>query len=223
MRSLRTKVYRASPNNINEVSIFFEEHLDECVETLRAGGVIVFPTETLYGLGVDIYNDSALDRVIELKGRPKNMPIAVAVSNKDQAARIGTISGLASDIIDKCLPMPITILVPVKSSINSKLTSGSDLIGLRFPDHPVTKALLEKFGPITATSANLHGAGDTSTIEPIIEQFQDLVDIYIDSGKCRYSMGSTVVDTTKDTIKIIRYGACSGEELEQCLKGTRRS
>jgi L-threonylcarbamoyladenylate synthase len=218
MHNMGRMVFTVFPDRPNQLSKFYEYDLDECVKTLSGGGVIVFPTETLYGLGVDIKNDEAIDRLITLKGRPEKMPIAVAVTSKDQAAQLGYLSSLATKLIDHCLPKPITILVPTKPSINPKLTGGSELIGLRFPDQPVTNMIINRFGPITATSANLHGAKNPSTIGPIINQFQDKVDIYIDSGVCKYNVGSTVIDASGDTIKIIRYGACSGEELEQCLK-----
>ena len=217
------KVYKVTTEHPAQFSKFLKHGLDDCKDSLAKGGIIVFPTETLYGLGVDISNDSAIDKIIDLKGRPGNMPIAIAVSSKKQAKSVAEISRSAENIIDRCLPKPITFLLPVKPDINPILTGGSDLIGLRFPDHAVTLAIIKKFGPITATSANLHGTENPITIQPVIAQFGDNVDIYIDSGECKYGLGSTVIDITGNTIKIIRYGACSGKELEHCIKDIRSS
>jgi L-threonylcarbamoyladenylate synthase len=121
--------------------------LQECEYILKSGGIIVYPTETLYGLGADITNDKALDRIIELKGRPQNMPIAVAVADLDQVMHLAEISDLASKIINLCIPKPITILLKAKDEVNRKLTGGSDLIGFRFPEHELTQALIKRFGP----------------------------------------------------------------------------
>jgi L-threonylcarbamoyladenylate synthase len=217
------RIIRVSPEDPKQISRFLKEELPNCLATLECGGIIVFPTETLYGLGVDIYNERAISKIIELKGRPESMPIAVGVSSLSQALDVADISGLTLEIINNCLPKPITFLTPVKKNISRQLTSGSSLIGLRFPDNPITQAVIEQFGPITATSANLHNTINPNAIEPIISQFGSKVDLYIDTGPCKLGKPSTVIDTTGDTIKIIRDGACSGEELDGCLKKFRRS
>ncbi|WP_455391612.1 L-threonylcarbamoyladenylate synthase [[Eubacterium] cellulosolvens] len=184
---------------------------------MRTGGIIVYPTETLYGLGVDIYNDQAIERLIQLKRRPKNMPIAIAVANLDQVRALAMVSKLGLKIIENCIPKPITILLRATDKVNPKLTGGSALIGFRFPDHEVTKELISRFGPITATSANLHGGPNPLTIDSTLAQFGHKVGIYLDSGACAIAKPSTVIDATGETIKIIRHGACSGTELEECL------
>ena len=212
-----SKILKLSSGSGEQLAIFLKNNLKDCISTLKHGGVIVFPTETLYGLGVDITDSSAIDRLISLKQRPKNMPIAVAVANIHQARSVATLSNLAENIIKKCLPKPITILVPVSDNIDRKLTGGSELIGLRFPDEPVTRAIIEQFGPITATSANLHGDPEPKTIEPVFNRLGSEIEIYIDTGPCKLGQPSTVIDTSGDTIKIIRDGACSGDELNQCL------
>jgi L-threonylcarbamoyladenylate synthase len=212
------KVFRLYPDKHENVKNFLANILQECEYILKSGGIIVYPTETLYGLGADITNDKALDRIIELKGRPQNMPIAVAVADLDQVMHLAESSDLASKIINLCIPKPITILLKAKDEVNRKLTGGSDLIGFRFPEHELTQALIKRFGPITATSANLHGAGNPIVIDSALDQFGEDVDVYLDTGPCTIGKPSTVIDTTGDTIKIIRHGACSGRELEECLK-----
>ena len=112
------------------------------------------------------------------------------------------------------------LLLKAKDTVSPSLLGGYDKIGFRFPDHPITKAIIDRFGPITATSANLHGASEPVTIFYAVEQFGDNVDIYLDTGSCKFGKPSTVIDTTGNTIKIIRHGACSGSELDECLRGS---
>ncbi len=211
------KIFKIKPDDDNQLEDFMTTGLFECVDALEDGGVIVFPTETLYGLGVNIGNERAIDRLIDLKGRPKHMPIAIAVADIDQVKPLAEISELGMKVLKNCLPKPITILLKAKESVKKKLSCGSDKIGFRFPDHNISLAIIKSFGPITATSANIHGGPNPVSIEGVIEQFGDKVDIYIDTGRCTVGEPSTVIDTTGDTIKIIRRGACSGIELEECL------
>jgi L-threonylcarbamoyladenylate synthase len=217
------KIIEVSLNDSKQIQEFLKNDLPYCISILNSGGTIVFPTETLYGIGVDIYNEETIENLIKLKGRPKNMPIAVAVSSLIHVQEIAELSKFSTNLIKSCISKPLTILLPAKAGLNHRLTSGLNLIGIRFPDNPITKAILDKFGPITATSANIHGTINPVTIEPVIEQFNDLVDIYINTGPCPFGKGSTVIDPSGDTIKIIRDGACSGVEIEECLKNIRRS
>jgi L-threonylcarbamoyladenylate synthase len=214
----RPRILKISSEDRKQVKNFVDMYLDAILEVLIAGGTIVFPTETLYGLGADIFNESAIDKVINLKGRPKNMPIAVAVANLTQARTVAEISQKAENFIHECIPRPVTLLLPVQDKISDKLTGGSELIGLRFPKEPISQIIIEEFGPITATSANLHDSENLNSIEPIIKQFGIGVDIYIDVGSTKLGEPSTVVDISSNTIKIIRYGACSGAELEKCIR-----
>ena len=169
-----SKIFRISLEDREKLSNFFNNELGECLLTLKKGGMIVYPTETLYGLGVDITNYNAISRLIELKRRPKNLPISVAVANKKQAEQLVDLSEFAERIIEHCLPKPVTILLPAKDSVSRELIGGSDLLGLRFPENPVTIEILKQFGPLTATSANLHGDIDPVSIDPIMNQFGDM-------------------------------------------------
>jgi L-threonylcarbamoyladenylate synthase len=209
------KLHQNDPTSIRKT--IFQDMLLETISTLKSGGAIVFPTETLYGLGVDVTNDDAIEHLIELKGRPHNMPISIAVNDIQQLEEFALISDMAERIIENCLPRPITLLLESKPTVNKKLTAGSKLIGFRFPDNEATKSIIKRFGPITATSANLHGSAEPVNIDIVLDQFGEKVDVYIDTGPCKIKKPSTVVDVSDNTIKIIRHGACSGKELENCL------
>ena len=215
MINMEDRVIKINKDNPQEFSDFITNKIEQCIHILARGGVIVFPTETLYGLGVDINNDQAIDRLLSLKGRPKNMPIAVAVADLKQAEQVAKISENAKRFIIDIMPKPLTLLLPVKQCVSVQLTGGLNLVGLRFPDEPVTHALLERYGPLTATSANVHGKKDPVNIADALAQLGSQVDMYIDTGQCKIGKPSTVVDISGNTIKIIRYGACSGEELER--------
>ena len=215
---LPPNVIKISTNECGWQDEFLKNNLTKVASILARGGVIVFPTETLYGLGADYNNPSAVSHIIELKGRPVGMPIAVALSNINQAKQLARISEQVSKIIQALIDKPVTLLVPVKDGVDQNLTGGSKLIGLRFPINAVTKAVLDSFGPLTATSANIHGGPDPVSIEQAIDQFGDRVDMYIDTGPCEYGLGSTVIDISNETIKIIRHGACSGEEIQDLIR-----
>lgn len=212
------RVIKISTNECGWLDEFSKNDLTKVASILARGGVIVFPTETLYGLGADYSNPSAVSRIIELKGRPEGMPIALALSNINQAKQLARISEHVSEIILALIGKPLTFLVPVKPGIDRDLTGGSKLIGLRFPTNPVTKVVLDLYGPLTATSANVHGGPDPVSIEQALDQFGNKVDMYIDTGPCEYGQGSTVIDISSETIKIIRHGACSGEEIQDLIR-----
>ena len=213
------RIFKLRLEDHKQVENFLKNDLPQCITTLARGGTLVYPTETLYGLGVDITNELAIEKIIKLKGRPQNLPIAIAVTDSEQVIPLAELSNLAMRIIKICLPKPITILLKAKSTVNKKLLGGSKLIGIRFPEHPLTVEIIKRFGPLTATSANLHGASNPITVGGAIAVFGEAVDIYLDTGPCKFAQPSTVVDTTGDTIRIIRHGACSGSELEDCLRG----
>jgi L-threonylcarbamoyladenylate synthase len=213
------KIFKLPTTDSGQIREFLVAHLSEINQTLLHGGVIIYPTETVYGLGVDIQNTNAIDKLFDLKGRPGSMPVAVAVSDLEQVRGLAEVTTMAENIITNCPQKPITILLKAKNTVNPKLTGGSDLIGFRFPKHPVTEGIIKGFGPVTATSANLHGATEPVEIGGALDQFGDEVDIYIDSGPCELKIPSTVIDISGNTIKIIRHGACSGTELEECLRG----
>lgn len=215
---IKRKIINVSLDDDSSLQDFLGNSLDKCIKSLNDGRLIVFPTETLYGLGVDIDSEDAIQRLLTIKGRPKNMPIAAAVANLEQVKHLVEVSKFAAEFIRNCMPRPITILLPKKDHVSDVMTGGSALLGLRFPDNPVTEAILKEFGPITATSANISGTENPINITQPIEQFGDKIDLYIDTGPCKYSGPSTVVDISKSTIKIIRHGVCSGDEIEKCIR-----
>ncbi|OYT43443.1 MAG: threonylcarbamoyl-AMP synthase [Candidatus Aenigmarchaeota archaeon ex4484_56] len=166
------------------------------VEILKIGGVIAYPTETVYGLGANIFNENAVRRIFEIKKRPFGKPISVAVSGFDMIKDIAYLSQKNYKIIRKLLPGPITIILP-KKEIVSELIAG-DFIGIRFPENDIALEIIDKANfPITATSANVSGEKEVTKPEDI-----NLDVDYIVKGECKYQRPSTVVDLVN--MKILR-------------------
>ena len=200
------KVFKINPEKIDK------EVIERVAEVLRIGGVIVYPTETLYGLGANALDVQAAYKVFEIKGRDITKPISLAFMDLKHAKKFVYLTPIAEKLAERFLPGPLTIIL--NSRIVFDEIFGGDKISIRIPDHPAAKALLNqtKF-PITATSANLTGGKDPAEIKDVLEQLGDRVDLILDAGKCKYGKPSTVVDATTDEIKIIREGVIPKEEI----------
>lgn len=179
--------------------------IDKAVKVLNADGIVVYPTETVYGLGGDAFSDDAIVKVYEAKNRLISKPMSIAVSDFEMLCAVGRIGAGEEDFINRFLPGPVTIVVRARSTVQDILTGGTGLIGIRFPDHPLALQLISGFdSPITATSANQSGAKDPVTPD----ECHVLYDLLIDGGRLA-GTPSTVVDLENRTI--IRDGALSSE------------
>lgn len=189
------------------------DFLDDARTIIKKGDLMVYPTETLYALGVNPFDKDALKKLFDLKKRPLTMPISVAVSDMKMLKRIAEVSELEEKIARHFLPGPLTLLMKKKAHFPSILTSGDDVIGIRIPKHEMALEIIRATGPITATSANLHGHPDPKNIEVAINQLGKEVKLYIDCGECEYQKPSTIVDATTPSVKIIRKGVIPDEEI----------
>jgi L-threonylcarbamoyladenylate synthase len=187
--------------------------LSKALSALSKGQVIVYPTDTLYGLGADIYNKDAVKNVFKIKNRPFNLPISVAVSCIEDLKKIAYVNNKIKKIIDHFLPGKLTIILKKKKTILSIVTSNKDNIAIRIPDNNIALELLSNFGPLTCTSANIHGKPTPTVINDIQMQFKDSnISVYIDNGKLQ-SKASTIIDLTFDKPIIIREGAITKKEI----------
>ena len=190
-----------------------EIDLSKAIEALRNGDIVVYPTDTLYAFGVDIFNKESVRKVFEVKKRPLDNPLPVAVSDPVDIEKIAFMSDIARDLADYFLPGPLTMILNKKNVILDVVTGGLDNIAVRIPDNNVALELLSRYGPITVTSANVHGKEVLDNIRDIKRQFNsDDVAVYLDYGKL-YSPPSTIIDLTADTPRIIRNGAITKEEI----------
>jgi L-threonylcarbamoyladenylate synthase len=184
--------------------------IDKAVSVLMHDGTIIYPTETVYGLGADALSDEAVFRVYEAKKRPLGMPISIAVCDFDMLATVAHVEPDLHGFIETFLPGPVTVILPARRLIPDILTGGTGLIGIRMPAHDIALQIIERFdAPITATSANLHGAKDPQ----VPEECTVPRELFIDGGRLP-GTPSTVVDLT--TKSILRKGAQS-EAVEAFL------
>jgi L-threonylcarbamoyladenylate synthase len=195
------------------------EAIATAVATLKRGDVIAFPTETLYGLGADALNSSAVEKVFQLKGRDFTNPIPVLVAHREMLLSLVTsVPALAEKLIACFWPGPLTIILPARRDIPSPLVSLSGGIGVRISSQPLATELVKALGcPLTATSANPSGQLPARTVEEARKYFARHVDIFIDGGKLTSKTGSTVAEINGDTIKIIRSGEITKSELQRVV------
>lgn len=192
----------------------------EAASVIRVGGLIIYPTETVYGLGADARSDEAVAKVFLAKARPLENPVPIAVNSIEMARRVAELDRSAETLFKKFLPGPLTIVAKAKPKNISKLfTGGTGKVGIRVPDHPVALKLIEFVGePITATSANLSGKPAPLTASEALEQLGKKVDLALDAGKCKLGMPSTVVDLTTERLKILREGPITRVKIINALE-----
>jgi L-threonylcarbamoyladenylate synthase len=184
---------------------------DEAIEVLKRGGLIVYPTETVYGLGVDATNEAALEKLWEFKGERGDKPVLVAVSDMTMAEKYVEFSSLGKKIAQKYWPSAVAIVAISKNLVAKKAQGGANTLGLRMPDNKMILKMIAEFGkPITSTSANVSGAPTARSKEEFLrtvpEEKQKLIDLFIDAGELSARSPSTIVDTTGEEIKILRQG-----------------
>ena len=192
--------------------------ISAAIKALKKGKVIVYPTDTLYGLGADIYNESAVKKIFEIKKRPNNMPLSIAVSNINEIKKNAFINHTAKVLIDYFLPGKLTLILKKKTVISDLLTGGLDKVAIRIPDNSIALEIISNFGPMTATSANVHGDKTPFFISDIIMQMKkDDIAVYIDNGKIA-GKPSTLVDVSDENVKILREGAISIKDILDAVK-----
>lgn len=176
---------------------------------IRDGGIVAYPTETLYGLGVDPFNDRALQRLFALKGRPPDHPVLLLIHNRSDIEQLVTrIPPIASDLMDRFWPGPLTLILPAREALSPHVTSGSGTVAIRQASQGTAgDLLLATGGPITSTSANYRGRAPATSPEQAAELMEGEGNIVLD-GHCEPdALPSTLVDTTGEIPTIIRPGA----------------
>jgi L-threonylcarbamoyladenylate synthase len=193
---------------------------EHVLEVLRRGGLIVYPTDTVYGLGADPTNGDAVARLFAAKQRPGGQPVSVIVASLDAAKAWAVIPPRAEALCRPWLPGPVTLLFRPTAATPRAIVSAEGRVAIRVPKHPVALLLAKLFGPITATSANVHGKPPPVEAWQAADQLGESVDVYLDAGPCPVARESTVVDLTGEEPRVIREGAVSADRLG--LVGRRR-
>jgi L-threonylcarbamoyladenylate synthase len=200
-----------------------ETDYDEIVALLRGGGIIAFPTDTAYGLGADPFNDRAVERIFEVKGRPETKPILLLVDSLDMAETVGHASEIFRAVANRFWPGPLTLIVEARPRLSAKVTAGTRNIGLRWPSAGFATTLVGRLGlPITATSANRTGQPSAITASEVRDQFADGLDALIDGGTLPARSGSTLLDLTSDPPLVLREGPVSFDNLAAFFGGRIR-
>ena len=191
-------------------------------EIIKNGGIVVFPTETVYGIGTNGLDKEAVERLYKIKERPLNKPISLLVSDYEMIEKVvKDINELEYKIMKKFFPGPLTIILNKKDIVPDIVTSGGSTVGIRMPEEEITRKLIEYAGvPIAAPSANISGKPSGIDLQEIVKEFGDKVDYYIDGGKSKIGIGSTIVKVENNTIKILREGSISKKELENLINDT---
>ncbi|HLA50983.1 MAG TPA: L-threonylcarbamoyladenylate synthase [Thermodesulfobacteriota bacterium] len=189
-------------------------------DIFKKSGMIAYPTETFYGLGVDPFNEIAIKKLFALKGREFDKPVSILIKDKKMLLTVvEAISPLAEILIKKFWPGPLTIIFKAKKSIPSILTGGTGKIGVRISNNPIAQKLLEEIdSPITTTSANPSGEKSPVTANKVMGYFGNKIDLILDGGMLYGKLGSTVVDVTEGELIVIREGEISVEAISAYLK-----
>lgn len=191
------------------------EAVERAAAVIRKGGVVVFPTQGLYGLGADALNVRAVKRIFAIKSRESNKPLLVLIHDRQVLHRLVTeICPLAQYLMDQFWPGRVTFVLPARSGLPQGLISTNGRIGVRLTGHPVAHALAAALGgPLTGTSANLAGAGGCACLTELDVAVRRSVDLILDGGKLTGGAGSTIVDVAGPTARILRQGAVAGDEI----------
>lgn len=202
-----------------ETKILKENQIQEAAAIIRNGGLVAFPTETVYGLGANALDEEAVAKVYEAKGRPSDNPMIVHIA---RASDIGQLTPMLSStivtLIDNFWPGPLTLVVKRKPGVPDRTTGGLDTVGVRMPDSPLALELINQAGcPIAAPSANLSGKPSPTRVQDVIEDLDGKVDAILEGPACRVGIESTVLDVTGDTPMILRPGIVTAENIEAAI------
>ena len=180
--------------------------IKKAVDTLKSGGVIAFPTDTVYGIGVDPFQSEAIQKLYTIKGRPKNKPIPILVGSYQDVENIAqNLPEMFFQLASQFWPGALTLIVEEKG-LPTQITAGGNTVGLRMPDHPIALKILQRFGPIATTSANKSDKAPATSKSEIERELGNLVDLIIDGGTTNTGTSSTVIDLIKTPPKVLRQG-----------------
>lgn len=192
--------------------------IQNAARIIRGGGLVAFPTETVYGLGANALDEKAVASIYEAKGRPSDNPIIVHVSSIKMAEEIAELNWMARLLMEKFWPGPLSLVAPACPSVPSRTRGGLSTIALRMPDNAVALSLIEAAGvPIAAPSANISGRPSPTDADSVREDLGDRVDAVLDGGPTLVGLESTVLDITGENPVILRPGGISKEDIEKEL------
>ncbi len=192
--------------------------VDRAAAIIAAGGLVAFPTETVYGLGADASSEAAVGRIFSAKGRPTDNPLIVHIARPESAAVYGRLNATAETLAARFWPGPLTLVVTAIGPIAAAARAGLPTVALRCPDHPVALALLSACGlPVAAPSANRSGRPSPTAVSDVLEDLDGAIDAVLDGGPCRIGVESTVVDCSRRQATILRPGGVPVAAIEAVI------
>jgi len=197
------KIRKIDPRNIPR------ELIREAAERIAAGGIVVYPTSGLYGLGADAFDPAAVGKLFHIKERPADKPVSILINSRDILDSLTKgVSPIAEEAMGRFWPGGLTAILTARPDLNGRLTAGTGKIGVRIPAHPVASCLVTLLAsPLTATSANISGRPGCFSIGRLDSRVRERADLILDAGTLKGGPGSTVVDFTSDPPAILREGA----------------
>jgi L-threonylcarbamoyladenylate synthase len=195
------------------------ETIRQAAEIIKTGGVVAFPTETVYGLGADAFDPIAVARIFEIKNRPSFDPLIVHVADLDEMSRLATVIPISAEkLIERFWPGPLTIVFLKKEEVPDIVTAGLPTVAIRMPRHPIALQLIrEARRPIAAPSANPFGYVSPTTAEHVREQLGSRVDLILDGGPCEVGLESTILSFSEGRPRLLRPGGLPLEEIESVI------
>ncbi len=208
--SAETRVLRVDPEQPET------EAIQTAAAVIRAGGLVAFPTETVYGLGANATDPAALDRIFSAKDRPASDPLIVHLASADQLGQVARdVPDMARELAHEFWPGPLTLILKRQPQIPANVSAGMATVGVRVPSHLVAHALIAAAGvPIAAPSANRFSRPSATTAAHVLEDLNGHVDIILDGGATPFGLESTIIDLTSDPPRLLRYGALKPERFE---------
>lgn len=196
-----------------------QDVLRQAAKFILEGGIVAFPTETVYGLGANALNPYAVKKIFQAKGRPQDNPLIVHISDFDEVYKyVEFVPDKAKILMERFWPGPMTLILKKKDIIPDVITAGLDSVGIRMPDHPVARAFIRTCGvPIAAPSANISGKPSPTRAEHVFEDLNDKIDAIIDGGPCDVGLESTVIDVTGRIPFILRPGGITWEQIKDAV------
>lgn len=213
---VRAKIFKIGSRISSSSS---QASLNKCAEMIKKGKTVVFPTETVYGLGANAFDENAIKRIYSAKGRPSDNPLIVHISDMNMLNEIVvSVNPYAKKLMKKFWPGPLTIIFRKNNIIPDIVTGKLSTVAVRMPSHPVARALIQKSGvPIAAPSANISGKPSTTTFKHVYEDLKNRVNAIIDGGDAEIGLESTVINVASKKPVLLRPGAITLEQLQQTL------
>jgi L-threonylcarbamoyladenylate synthase len=211
------KNLKVNPENLRES----EEAIIEAAKTMLKGGTVIFPTDTVYGLGCDATNETAVKKVFKIKGRDEKKPLAIIVRDLEMLKKVAFVDRKLEKALSAILPGAVTLILWRRHKLPDILSANKETIGLRIPDYKLTYLLSENMGrPYVATSANISGEQATTKIDKVLKYFEKNYlkpDLILDAGELKFCEPSTVLDLTSEKPKIVRVGPVDKKKLLEIL------